>query len=477
MPVHPSTTTRLAFFVACMMPALMAFTSDQQAKLVVNLPKPRYSKEVVALGRMIFRDKSLSNPAGQACISCHDPATGYSYPISDINKSTGIAPGAMPGRFGNRRPPSLAYAPFLTPGIPHYDKVALAWVGGLFWDGRAKDARHQVQFPFFNPNEMNNQVHNVGRPDVIAKKLKGGPLAAQFRKAYGANVFSLTPEKLFDKVSEAIVAYEASPEVSPFTSKYDAYLEGKAELTPQELLGLRLTTGRLNGRPDGFPFRKSAHCMDCHATSSDLRVKPDLWTNSCYANLGVPRNVKSPYFAMTDKNGNPEGYNPDGKDYIDMGLAGFVYPYYGWAPRKPHGPDPLQLIGTFKAPTLRNVDKRPNPNFVKSYMHNGYFKSLKDVVHFYNARNLTDVPGELIDYTKPNPYASLKGKPLFPPPEYLDTNTLINPNGLSGGRAPSAMGNNMDPDAMQIGNLRLTESDEAAIVAFLKCLSDGYFKR
>ncbi|MBS1703290.1 MAG: hypothetical protein JST12_16620 [Armatimonadetes bacterium] len=457
------------------MPWLMAFRSDEP---VVRLPKAKYSKEVVELGRMLFRDKGLSNPPGQACISCHDPAAGYTYPDSEVNKVYGTVPGVVVGRYGNRRPPSLAYSPFLTAGLPHYDKAALAWVGGLFWDGRAKSSLEQVQFPLFNPNEMNNQIHGVGQPAMVVEKIKTGPLAGAFKKVYGANVFSLPVEQVFGKISEAIVAYEASPEVSPFTSKYDAYLEGKAELTPQELLGLRLATGTLTGRPGGLPFKKSAHCMDCHGASFDLSVGPDLWTNSCYANLGVPRNKASLYFKMTDHKKNPDGYNARGDEYVDMGLAGFIYPYYGWSPRKPHGPDPLQLIGTFKAPTLRNVDKRPNAGFVKSYMHNGYFKSLKDVVHFYNARNLTDVPGELIDYTKPDPYAALKGKPLFPPPEYLDANTLINPTGLSAARgAPTTPSNAMDPDAMQIGNLHLTDKEEDAIVAFLKCLSDGYFKR
>jgi cytochrome c peroxidase len=38
--------------------------------------------------------------------------------------------------------------------------------------------------------------------------------------------------------------------------------------------------------------------------------------------------------------------------------------------------------------TLRNVDMRPCPTFVKAHMHNGYLKSLKEVVHFYNTRDV-----------------------------------------------------------------------------------------
>ena len=272
-----SPAARWASVALCVLPGVAAFKLDKPA---VNLPKPIASAEVIALGKALFHEKGLSNPAGQACVSCHDQSTGYTFPDSKINEQHGVAPGATAGRFGSRKPPSVAYAPFMRSGIPVYDKTAIAWVGGMFWDGRAKDARDQVHFPLFDPNEMNNQLHNVGQPQMLAKKLKSGPLAPLFIRAYGANVFSLKPEQLMDKLAEAIVAYEASPEVSPFTSKYDAYLEGKATLTPEELLGMRLTTGSLSGRPGALPFRKSAHCTDCHGLSNDLKNGPDLWTNS-----------------------------------------------------------------------------------------------------------------------------------------------------------------------------------------------------
>jgi cytochrome c peroxidase len=119
--------------------------------------------------------------------------------------------------------------------------------------------------------------------------------------------------------------------------------------------------------------------------------------------------------------------------------------------------DFLAINGTFKAPSLRNIDKRPYPGFVRAYMHNGVFKSLKEVVHFYNTRNLTTVPGEVIDFTKPDPYAGLKGKPLQDRPEYASPDTLSNPSG------------NTDEE---VGNLGLTASEEDDIIAFLKTLSD-----
>jgi cytochrome c peroxidase len=47
-----------------------------------------------------------------------------------------------------------------------------------------------------------------------------------------------------------------------------------------------------------------------------------------------------------------------------------------------------QNCGRFQVPALRSVDKRPSPDFVKAYGHSGHFKSLKQIVHFYNTRDV-----------------------------------------------------------------------------------------
>ncbi len=96
-------------------------------------------------------------------------------------------------------------------------------------------------------------------------------------------------------------------------------------------------------------------------------------------------------------------------------------------------------LGKFKVPTLRNVDKRPYQTFVKAYGHNGYFKSLEQIIHFYNTR---DVPG-----------AGWQGKP-WPAPEF----------------APNL-------NTSELGNLGLSVGEERALLAFLKTLSDGYMPR
>ncbi len=102
-------------------------------------------------------------------------------------------------------------------------------------------------------------------------------------------------------------------------------------------------------------------------------------------------------------------------------------------------------MGKQKVPTLRNVDLRPEPGFVKAFAHNGYFKSLEGIVHFYNTRDVKDTcPG---DYTEAEALAAN----CWPAPEVAE---------------------NVNTD--ELGDLGLTPEEEAAIVSFLMALSDGY---
>jgi cytochrome c peroxidase len=102
--------------------------------------------------------------------------------------------------------------------------------------------------------------------------------------------------------------------------------------------------------------------------------------------------------------------------------------------------------GKQKVPTLRNVDKRPYSEFVKSYGHNGYFKSLKGIVHFYNTR---DVKPRCADPFTPMEQAIAQD--CWPEPEIAE---------------------NVNTD--ELGNLGLSDAEEDAIVAFLKTLTDGF---
>jgi cytochrome c peroxidase len=437
-----------------------------QAPMMSYRPPPINSTKA-ALGKLLFFDTTLSNPVGQSCGSCHSPDEGFTFPNSDINQRFGVATGAIPTRFGNRAVPTVAYGAFIAPGPPQYDANLTAYVGGLFWDGRATDLANQATFPEQNPNEMNDLIHNVFSLPLLVAKIQNSPEGKLFAQVFGWGIYQESPSIVFTDFSEAVAQFEQSSEVSPFSSKYDAWLAGRAQLTPEELDGLRLVTGSYSGRPGGTPYPTQAQCVLCHGIPSDPSQGPDLWTNTCYANVGVPRNPNNPYYKQTNPNTDPVGYNPLGEKYVDLGLGDYLYPHMG-LPSGNMGPgnngqgDFLAINGAFKAPTLRNADKRPYPSFVRAYFHNGVFKDLKTVVHFYNTRNLTTEQGEVIDFTQPNPYANLVGTPLFAEPEYPSPVTLQNPSGAPGSAKA------------QVGNLGLTDKQEDDIVAFIKTLTDGY---
>ncbi len=155
--------------------------------------------------------------------------------------------------------------------------------------------------------------------------------------------------------------------MNPFTSKYDAYLAGAADLTDEEAWGLELFEGK-------------AMCSACHISEPGPAGEPPLFTDSTFDNLGVPKNLDNPFYTM------PRKWNPDGAAWVDPGLGGFLKSAgYGSDVYEPEW-------GKHKVPTLRNVDLRPDPGFVKAYGHNGFFKSLEEIAHFYNTRDVEAWP-------------------------------------------------------------------------------------
>ena len=438
---------------------------------------------VEKLGKDMLYDFTLSNPKGYACASCHEPSAGFTGPSSEINATGAATPGIIPGRFGPRKPYTYSYAAF-SPQGPYFDNQAGVYIGGNFWDGRAVDTAQQAQGPPVNPNEMNNtpatDPHDptFTYAPLLVQKLANRPYTPLFKQVYGKNAFKYyTPAQIFNLFSEAVAAYEASPDICQFSSKFDASQFGVPVPPKNQYM---LTASEERGRALYFG---QAQCFQCHSSVSDPNVSfttkgKDTFTMYCYANIGTPKNRYNPFYTETDPS-NP-GYNPLGFAYVDYGLGDFLYPKMG-LPIANMGPgsngqgDYLAINGLFLTPTCRNSDLRPTPDFVKAYMHNGFFKSLEEVVHFYNTRNLTTFPGEVIDFTQPNPYANLKGTPLWPEPEVPSPVTLTNPTGappLPSGVTPPAGTNGYG----QIGNLGLTPQQEADVVAFLAILSDGYTK-
>ena len=385
---------------------------------LINLPT-HANDQLAALGKMIFFDPSLSEPTGQSCASCHAPIAGWTGPDTSINAAGAVYEGATHGRFGNRKPPMAAYATFSPP--LHLDSEEDHFVGGSFWDGRAtgwllgSPTVEQAQEPFLNPVEQNlpNAAEVVG-------KVCGGGYGDRFRNHFGLGACD-NPINGYNAVAQAIAAFEASREVNAFSSKYDHYLKNpqRYPLSKQERLGLVL-----------FDREDKGNCAACHPSQPGPDGEPPMFTDFTYDNLGVPRNPNNPWYRM-------KGFNDKGTTWVDEGLGGFLKTVPRFAHRS------AENIGKQKVPSLRNVDMRPSAGFVKSYMHNGSLKTLKDVVHFYNTRDAKPVCKETGNLEP--------GKSCWPEPEIAE---------------------NMNTE--ELGNLDLSDADEDAIVAFMKTLTDGW---
>jgi cytochrome c peroxidase len=378
------------------------------------------------LGKFIFFDPNLSVNNNQACAVCHAPEAGWTGPDSAINAGGAVYEGSISGLFGNRKPPSSAYA---TPSpILHFvvEKKEPLFIGGNFWDGRAtgeklgNPAADQAQGPFLNPLEQ-----ALAAPTDVVERVCSSIYGDLFRQVWGEEACDPANVAMaYDDIALSIATFEASPESNAFTSKYDHKFRGRAKLTKQEQRGFAL-------------FRGKGKCHRCHISNGQQA----LFTDFTYDNLGVPRNPDNPFYMEL-------AFNPEGFDWVDAGLGGFL------ATRlSDYAPYADANLGKQKVPTLRNVGKGSceaepdNPDcIVKAYAHNGYFKSLKGIVNFYNTRDIKP-PCEDPFTTE----ADAIDQGCWPVPEVAA---------------------NVNTD--ELGDLGLSQEEEDAIVAFLMTLSDGF---
>jgi cytochrome c peroxidase len=294
----------------------------------------------VALGRKIFFDARLSEPPGTSCASCHDPAHGFA---GNNGSTNGVALGSRPGHFARRNTPSVLYMRFVRKFHLHWEEDAplVDAYAGFFWDGRVDSLEELSKQPLFNPDEM-----NATSAALVAQKIHTGEYADDFRAEFdGAD----DPDTAIKALGEAIDAFLRSPEMSPFSSRYDDYVRGRAQLTPVEARGLAL-------------FKDSAKggCSACHKLN-DRSPDPaaSLFTDYSFDGVGAPRNRALP--ATKDAT------------YYDLGLCERAGDEYKAKTE--------EFCGRFRSPSLRNVALRP------AFMHNGTFSKLRDVVAFYATRD------------------------------------------------------------------------------------------
>jgi len=300
--------------------------------------------ELTALGRAMFNEVSLSASGTLACASCHSPANGYS-PNNNLAVQLGGADGKTEG---TRAAPSLRYIQNVPAFTEHYhdddgdDSVDAGPTGGHNWDGRVQTAHEQALGPLLSAREMGNKDEAT-----VLTKLKDGPLAPQFRKVFGDDIFS-RPNAALQGALMALEVFQESPtDFYPYSSKYDAFLRKQVQLSPQELRGLR-----------AFNDETKGNCASCHISQISPGGVFPQFTDYGLINIGVPRNRK---LAV---NADPA--------YYDLGLCG---------PDRTDLKDHKEYCGAFKTPSLRNVATR------KAYFHNGSFSSLEQVVRFYATRD------------------------------------------------------------------------------------------
>ncbi|AIC30272.1 cytochrome-c peroxidase protein (plasmid) [Rhizobium etli bv. mimosae str. IE4771] len=301
---------------------------------------------LAALGRKMFFDPSLSASGSQACSSCHDPAHAFG-PASAAPVQTGGKDMKQPGL---RAVPALRYLQAVPSFSEHFydsedegdESVDNGPTGGLTWDGRVDHGADQAKIPLLSPFEMGNK----DAADVAAK-LRKAPYAGDIRAAFGETVFD-NPDDSFDAAAEALATFEQSgPDFYPYSSRYDAFLAGKATLSAQELHGRQL-----------FEDPAKGNCSSCHLSEPANDGEPPQFSDFGFLGLAVPRNMAIP------ANGDPS--------YHDLGLCG---------PQRTDLAGHSEYCGLFRTPTLRNVALK------KSFFHNGYFHTLRDVISFYATRD------------------------------------------------------------------------------------------
>ena len=452
------------------------------------------------LGGLLNYDENISPFRNRACAFCHMPYTAFSGPIPSVNLTMVAYPGSYHYRAAKRTAQRYTYSH--TFPVLNYDKVQGLFFGGNFWDGRATGMKlqspdaEQAQGPPVDPLEMS-------LPDTacIAWRLSQAVYRPLFELVWGADFdinwpsnteqICSTPQgafpttttpvalsavdrtkatNVFNHWGQSLSFLERSPDISPFNSKFDYFLAGTpgVTLTADEMAGYKLFNGKGNCNSCHLDGRSTTLTPGETDTGNTASVQP-LFTCHGFANEGLPLNPRIALFYNSRPDGVGFTPNPDGLRYRDLGLGNFLRSGPQSFP-DPNQPDWLALAptvdGQMQVMTARDVALTPpqcptteagtgKPYFQKEFFHNGYIKSLKQLVHFYNTRDSVPNPNGNKTYAFPVtsghcPPGTVERDTCWPQPEVK---------------------NNID---MTTGALGLTDTEENQIVAFLQTLTDGY---
>jgi len=305
--------------------------------------RPFAAESLEVLGRALFFDTNLSEPRGQSCATCHDPARAFT-DGRDNGVHGALSLGADGRSLADRNAPTLTYVALVPPFQVRNGEPS----GGLFSDGRVATLRTQAVEPLLNPLEM-------GQPDkatLLARVAENPNYQTALRTLFSAATLT-DPDRAMTAIATAIASFETSSTFSSFDSRYDRYLRGEYAMTRAEAIGRELF------------FSELINCGQCHLNEAGRTSPFETFTNHRYHNIGVPVNEQA------------RRANRLGPGYQDPGLAGH-----------PNVSDARQA-GRFRVPTLRNVA------VTAPYMHNGAFQSLETAVAFYAQYTLTNRPSAI----------------------------------------------------------------------------------
>jgi cytochrome c peroxidase len=451
----------------------------------------------VLLGKAMNYDRNMSPFKDRACAFCHMPYVAFSGPIPSVNLTMVAYPGSFQFRAGKRTAQRYTYAPSFP--VLNFNASQDAFFGGNFWDSRATgyllgspDA-NQAQGP-----PVDTQEHMLPDTACIAFRLTTAVYKPFFIEVWGdaidtikfpnnteeicatpggASVFGtdtmpikLSPadrsiaNDVFNHWGQSIDQYETSADVSAFSSKFDAFLDGKYTMTADEMAGYNLFRGKANCNSCHLDGRSTAPtppppqgtAPNSQDTGAAASTRP-VFTCFGSANLGLPLNPRDAFYYQTTPDFFGFTGNPFGFGYRDLGLGTFLRSGFGsWAsPNDDWTQFAPTSDGKMQTSTARNVamtppqcptTEAPGPYFQKEFFHNGYIKSLKQLVHFYNTRDVFP-----FDVTSGHcPSGKTEKVDCWPMPEVK---------------------NNLD---MTVGMLGLSDTEENQLVAFLQTLTDGF---
>ncbi|WP_322628517.1 cytochrome-c peroxidase [Halothiobacillus sp.] len=409
-------------------------TGENPQPIQLVRPKTAPLSTMAELGKQIFFDKNLSGSGKQSCASCHSPQHAYGPPNGDSVMMGGPdlhsqGARAVPSIMYLERQPNFSIGPEnatleninLNQQATQAKTAAIAQKnagnaasstnlvpqGGLFWDGRVNTLQAQADGPLFNPVEMDG-----GTPTIVAAKLEQSAYAPVFKQLFGATIFG-NPNQTVAEALFAVARYQIEdPSFHPYSSKYDAWLEGKTTLSHREMKGYFV-----------FNDPRKGNCAACHLDQPTRDHRPPLFTDHQFEALGLPRNP------AIEANQDPA--------YDDLGLCG---------PFRQDLKSQTRYCGMFLTPTLRNVATR------RTFFHNGVYHTLKDVLNFYDFRDTE--PAKIYPRGTDGRIEQFNDLPVT---DRRNVDTVDAPFNRHLGEKPV-----------------LTTEDKADLIAFLKTLTDGY---